>query len=128
MTVTCPGRKGIPAVSLTARALATCTGDPLLKLVLLTVAAAPGWPTYLDVAAAAELPAQTTADALHTLVRRRLLSAHTGADETRYGLPDDGWTFGRDADDAEPDAKAAAPVPDTITGAAFTGRTAGQPS
>lgn len=104
-------------MSITGRALATVTGDPALKLTLLAVAASPGWPAAGDIAAGAEIPLELAELALAELVRRRLVVAHSGADATRYGLPDDGWTYGREAqDDTEPEAKAAAPVPPDVAG------------
>lgn len=83
-------------MSPTARALAARTGDPALKLVLLCVAACPGWPAAGDIAAAAEIPVDLAVLALDELARRGLVIAHSGTDATRYGLPDDGWTYARD--------------------------------
>jgi hypothetical protein len=83
-------------VSTTARALATVTGHPGLKLLMLTVAAIPGWPTAADVAAAAELDPATTDAGLAELVARRQLVRSTGEMGVRYGLPDDGWGHTRD--------------------------------
>jgi hypothetical protein len=113
----------------TARALAATTGDPALKLVLLCVAGCPGWPCAADVAAAAEMPLDLTQAALAELARRRMVTAHTGTDATRYGLPDDGWTYTRD-DTAEPESGALAPWTERalkrgeILGATYTGRAA----
>lgn len=101
------GREGTPLTP-TARALAATTGDPALKLVLLCVAGCPGWPTAADIAAAAEIPGDLAASALAELVERRMVVAHTATDATRYGLPDDGWTYTR-ADTAEPEADAMKP-------------------
>lgn len=95
-------------MSLTTRALAVPTGHPILKLVLLAVAAAPGWPAAADVAELAELDPGWTRDALAELVRRGHLNAHTGTDATRYGLPEDGWTYTRADTEAPEDAPAAA--------------------
>jgi hypothetical protein len=90
-----------------ARAVATTTGHPALKLVLLTVAALPGWPAADDVAAHAELDPGWTRDALAELVRVGHLVAHRGgpADADRFSLPEDGWGFAseRDGDVLPPD-------------------------
>jgi hypothetical protein len=91
-----------------ARALAATTGDPALKLVLLCVAGCPGWPSAADIAAAAEIPVDLAVAALDELASRRMVVAHTGTDATRYGLPDDGWTYTR-ADTAEPEDTALQP-------------------
>lgn len=82
-------------MSIAGRALEITTGHPYLKLVLLTVAAAPGWPAAADVAVAAEVPLDLAEDALAELVRRGHVTAHTAADATRYSLPDDGWNYTR---------------------------------
>lgn len=122
------GGKASP-LSPIARALAATTGDPALKLVLLCVAGCPGWPSAGDVAAAAEMPLDLTQAALAELTQRRMVTAHVGTDTTRYGLPDDGWTYTRD-DTAEPESEALAPWTERalrrgdILGATYTGRTA----
>jgi hypothetical protein len=95
-------------MSPTGRALSIVTGHPALKLVLLTVAACPGWPAAGDVAAGAELDPDWTADALTELVRLGHLTAHTADDATRYGLPDDGWSYTRDNAQGGPQADAPA--------------------
>lgn len=101
-------------MSLTARALSIPTGHPVLKLVLLAVAAAPGWPAAGDVAELAEIPPDWAQDALTELVRRGHLTAHPCADVVRYGMPDDGWTYTRTdtaggaADEVPADASLAA--------------------
>lgn len=117
-----------PPLSTTGRALAIPTGHPALKLVLLVVAACPGWPAVDDVAELSELGPEWAADALAELVRRGQLIAHSADDGTRFSLPDDGWTYTR-SDVESPDevpADAVRKAIDTgeITGAAL-GRGAG---
>lgn len=93
-----------------ARAAATTTGHPALKLVLLTVAALPGWPTAADIADAAELSPTWTADALAELDRLGMITTYRTGDPARYALPDEGgwgYTGQRDGDE-RPDAE----VPD----------------
>lgn len=108
-------------MSVTGRALATVTGHPALKLCLLVVAASPGWPAAGDVAVGAEIPLDLAEDALAELTRLGHLNAHTGTDATRYGLPDDGWTYGRPpAEDELADTAAAAPVPPDVGGYHWT--------
>jgi hypothetical protein len=106
-------------VSLTARALTTRAGHPVLKLVLLTVAASNGFPTAADVAEASELTLGMTENALTDLIHARLLVPHRGPSGTRYGLPDDGWSYTRaDTDDGSPDplTTSAAPLPPSFDG------------
>lgn len=110
----------------TARALACTTGDPALKLVLLCVAACPGWPTAVDIAAAAEVPDYLAVAALEELTRRRLVTAHTATDATRYGLPEDGWVVARveTPEEAPADESLAALERGDIGGYSITGRPA----
>jgi len=104
-------------MSLPSRALATRTGHPVLKLVLLTVATLPGYPTANDVAAAAEMTVALTEDALSDLVAARQLSAHRSPGQPyRYALPDDGWSYTRADTDEDPETPAAAPVPSYVRG------------
>lgn len=84
-------------MSVTTRALAVPTGHPILKLTLLTVAAAPGWPAAADVAELAEIAVDLAEDALAELARLGHLVAHPADDATRYGMPEDGWTYARTA-------------------------------
>lgn len=98
-----------------ARAVAVTTGHPALKLVLLTVAALPGWPTVGDIAAAAELSPTWTADALAELDRLRMV--YRTGDPPRYAIPDEGgwgYTGPRDGDD-RPDVEVP-PVPRYVDG------------
>jgi hypothetical protein len=114
-------QKGTP-VTPTARALGTVTGDPTLKLILLCVAAAPGWPTAADIATTAEVPGWTAAAALDELTRRGQVTAHTGIDATRYGVPDDSWGYDR------PDSGTPAEAPQGQSLAALeTGEVSGYP-
>jgi hypothetical protein len=88
----------VPAGS-AARAVAVTTGHPALKLVLLTVAAVPGWPAADDVARAAELPDDWTRDALAELTRLGHLVCHRESTPARYSLAAlDGWGFTSDRD------------------------------
>lgn len=88
----------------TAIALSAVTGDPTLKLVLLCVAACPGWPCGDDIARAAELDGSVATDALDELVRRRLVVAQDASGLVRYSVPDEGWwTYTRaDTETVEP--------------------------
>lgn len=109
-------------MSLTARAVAARTGHPVLKLVLLTVSALPGYPTVNDVAAAAEMTPSLTEDALSDLVAARHLTEHrTPGQPRRYALPDEGWGYVRDNGD-EVEVPAAAPVPAGVYGYAAGNR------
>lgn len=104
-----------------ARAVAVTTGHPALKLVLLTVAALPGWPVAADVAAAAELSPAWTADALAELDRLGMI--YRTGDPPRYALPDEGgWGYAgqRDGDD-RPAAEVPA-VPGYVRGYTLDGR------
>lgn len=110
-------------MSLPARAVAAHTGHPVLKLVLLTVSALPGYPTVNDIAEAAEMTAWLTEDALSDLVAARHLTEYRSPGQPRrYALPDDGWTYvrGDGTDDAE--VPAAAPVPAGVYGYAAGNR------
>jgi hypothetical protein len=70
------------------------TGHPTLKLVLLTVATLPGWPTLDDIERASELTDGWAADALAELIRRDLVIESDNLVPARYGLRDgDGWGF-----------------------------------
>lgn len=97
-------------MSLPARAVTTRTGHPVLKLVLLTVAVLPGYPTVRDVAAATELTESMTEDALSDLVRlRHLACLRVPGGRPQYALPGDGWTYTRA--DSEEDTPAVVPAP-----------------
>lgn len=108
-------------MSLTARALTTRTGHPVLKLVLLTVAASNGFPTAASIAEATELSLGMTECALTDLVHARLIVAHRSPAGARYGLPDDGWSYTR-ADTEDPVEEApdpavpTAPLPSSFRG------------
>ena len=108
-------------MSLPARAVAARTGHPVLKLVLLTVAALPGYPTVNDVADSAELTRSMTEDALSDLVAAKHLAVHrVPGQPSRYALPDDGWAYTRADTDEMPAADS--PVPATCLGVSMTGR------
>lgn len=94
-TPTTPGRS-----SSAARAVAAATGHPALKLVLLTVAALPGWPTADEVADAAELSDGWTRDALAELVKRGEVTESRAARPYRYSLADQ-WGFASEREGEE---------------------------
>jgi hypothetical protein len=96
------------------------TGHPALKLVLLTVAAMPGWPTAEDIAAASELDDQWTRDALDELGRRGHITVYHTGRLARYGLVDEGgWGYAGERDgDERPSGEVKPPGPD-ISGYAF---------
>ncbi len=101
-------------MSLPARAVAARTGHPVLKLVLLTVAVLPGYPTVDDIAAAAEMTPSLAEDALADLVAARHVTEYRSPGQPRrYALPDDGWAFTR-ADTEQ--APASTPVPPYVYG------------
>ncbi len=88
----------------------------MLKLVLLTVAVLPGYPTVNDVAAAAEMTPSLTEDALSDLVAAKHLAEHRSPGQPRrYALPDDGWGYTR-VDTEEVEVPAAAPIPPYVYG------------
>lgn len=104
-----------------ARAVAVSTGHPALKLVLLTVAAVPGWPAADDVAGAAELDGDWTRDALDELTRRGHLVCHRESAPPRYSLAAlDGWGFVSERDgDQLPADQVPAVDPARVAGFAF---------
>ncbi len=108
-------------VSTAARATAIATGHPALKLVLLSVASSPGWPTEQDVVTVSELDPGWAADALAELVRTGVLTRHTGVGPDRFGLAvDDGW--GYDRGDTAAEIPVAVPPGGDIGGYAFSTR------